>query len=150
MQYKELRQEIITTAKLFNKTGLSMGTSGNLSVRIEQGFLITPTGVPYDDLQPEDIVVMDLQGNIISGKLKPSSEWPFHKTIFTDRDEINAVVHVHSPYVTGIACTRESIPAFHYMVAIAGGDSIRCAPYATFGTEELSVNAIDVGLNGRY
>ena len=143
MKYKELRQEIINTARLFNKTGLSIGTSGNLSIRVEQGFLITPTGVSYDDLQPEDIVMMDLQGNMISGELKPSSEWRFHKVIFTERHEINAIVHVHSPYATGIACTRDGIPAFHYMVAIAGGNTIRCARYATFGTEELSANAIE-------
>ncbi len=143
MNNNDLRQEIIATAKLLNETGLSIGTSGNLSARIDQGFLITPTGVPYDDLVHENIVAMDLNGDIISGELKPSSEWPFHKSIYAARKEVNAVVHVHSPYATGIACTRQDIPAFHYMVAVAGGDSIRCAQYATFGTEELSKNALE-------
>lgn len=142
MANKKLRREIIANARLFNTTGLSVGTSGNLSARTKKGYLITPTGVPYDDLMPDDIVEIDLKDKIISGKLVPSSEWPFHKAIYTSRKEVNAIVHVHSPYATGIACTRQDIPAFHYMVAIIGGNSIRCAPYATFGTEELSRNAV--------
>ena len=120
-----------------------MGTSGNLSARTKHGFLITPSGLPYDDLELPDIVEMNLEGELVSGKIEPSTEWPFHKAIYTLLREVNAVVHVHSPYATGIACTRQDIPAFHYMVAIIGGDSIRCAPYATFGTEELSRNAIE-------
>ncbi len=143
-----LRKEIILTAQSFNKTGLGVGTSGNLSARIEGGFLITPTGVPYEELKAEFVPVLDFNGNVISGELKPSSEWPFHKAIYAVRDEINAIVHVHSPYATGIACTRQDIPAFHYMVAVAGGDSIRCASYATFGTEQLSINALQA-LAGR-
>ena len=139
---KNLRRKIIATAQLFNKTGMSMGTSGNLSARTKHGFLITPTGVPYDDLELADIVEMNLNGDLVSGKLEPSTEWPFHKAIYISRTEVNAIVHVHSPYATGVACTRQDIPAFHYMVAVIGGDSIRCAPYATFGTEELSRNAV--------
>ena len=135
-------QEIIDTAQAFNRCGLSVGKSGNLSRRNPQGFLITPSGLPYSEMTPESLVQMDLDGQILGGKLGPSSEWHFHRAIYAERPEINAVVHVHSPYATGIACNRSDIPAFHYMVAIAGGDSIRCAEYATFGTEELSRNAL--------
>ncbi len=121
---------------------MSVGTSGNLSVRTGEGFLITPTGVPYEDMTPDDIIEMNLNGKLVSGKLKPSTEWPFHKAIYVTRKAINAIVHVHSPYATGISCTRQEIPAFHYMVALIGGDSIRCAKYATFGTEALSRSAL--------
>ncbi|MEE9575602.1 MAG: class II aldolase/adducin family protein [Gammaproteobacteria bacterium] len=143
-----LHQKIIETAKQFNVSGLSVGTSGNLSARTSQGYLITPSGIPYHQLKEADIVEMDLQGNVVHGDLKPSSEWHFHQDIYLAREEINAIVHVHSDYATGIACTRQDIPAFHYMVARAGGDSIRCAEYATFGTDALSQNAVKA-LQGR-
>jgi L-fuculose-phosphate aldolase len=142
MNTSKLRKQIIETVIEFNTSGLSVGTSGNLSVRTSQGYLITPTGIPYIQLKETDIVEMDLQGNVFQGDLKPSSEWHFHRDIYLARGEINAIVHVHSDYATGIACTRQDIPAFHYMVARAGGDSIRCADYATFGTEALSKNTI--------
>ncbi|MBI4005364.1 MAG: class II aldolase/adducin family protein [Gammaproteobacteria bacterium] len=142
MTVNKIRNEIITTARLFNETGMSVGTSGNLSARAREGFLITPTGVPYEDMTPDDIIEMNLNGKVVSGKLKPSTEWPFHKAIYVSRKAINAIVHVHSPYATGISCTRQDIPAFHYMVALVGGDSVRCAKYATFGTEELSRSAL--------
>lgn len=141
-------QEIISTACDFNTSGLSSGTSGNLSVRHEDGFLITPTGVAYQELVPESIVHCDLSGNVLSGELIPSSEWPFHAAIYQARAEVNAVVHVHPPYATGLACTRKPIPAFHYMIAVAGGDSIRCADYATFGSDALSENIV-TALSGR-
>ncbi len=142
MNPSKLRKQIIETAIAFNTSGLSVGTSGNLSVRTPQGYFITPTGIPYIQLKEADIVEMDLKGNIIHGDLKPSSEWHFHQGIYQAREEINAIVHVHSDYATGIACTRQDIPAFHYMVAKAGGNSIRCAEYATFGSEALSENAV--------
>lgn len=148
MNSSKLRKQIIETAIAFNTSGLSGGTSGNLSVRTLQGYLITPTGIPYHQLKEADIVEMDFQGNVIQGDLKPSSEWHFHQGIYQAREEINAVVHVHSDYATGLACTRQDIPAFHYMVARAGGDSIRCAAYATFGTEALSQNTVKA-LEGR-
>ena len=148
MNHSKLRQEIIETAKQFNDSGLSVGTSGNLSVRTDKGYLITPTGIPYVQLKEADIVEMDIQGNVLQSDLKPSSEWHFHQGIYLAREEVNAIVHVHSDYATGIACTRQNIPAFHYMVAKAGGDSIRCAEYATFGSEALSQNAIK-SLDGR-
>jgi len=122
MNSSKLRKQIIETAIAFNTSGLSVGTSGNLSVRTSQGYLITPTGIHYHQLKEIDIVEMDMQGNIIQGDLKPSSEWHFHQGIYQAREEINAIVHVHSDYATGIACTRQDIPAFHYMVAKAGGD----------------------------
>ncbi len=142
MNSSKLRKQIIDTVIAFNTSGLSVGTSGNLSVRTVDGYLITPTGVPYQQLEQADIVTMDLQGNVIEGDLQPSSEWHFHQDIYLSRKEVNAIVHVHSDYATAIACTRQDIPAFHYMVAMAGGDSIRCAEYATFGTDQLSHNAV--------
>jgi L-fuculose-phosphate aldolase len=142
MHNLKLRRKLILTACEFVATGLSVGTSGNLSARTARGFLITPTGVPYSNLLPDDLIEINAGGEILSGALLPSSEWPFHRSIYLARTEINAIVHVHSPFATGIACAREDIPAFHYMVARAGGDSIRCAEYATFGTEELSLNAV--------
>lgn len=142
MKHSRLRREIIVAARSFTARGLGVGTAGNLSVRVAEGFLITPSGVPYDSLQPSDIVLLDPRGTVVSGSLAPSSEWRFHRDVYAKRPEAGAVVHVHSPYATAIACTRRDIPAFHYMVAVAGGDSIRCAAYATYGTGELSRNAL--------
>lgn len=140
-------QEIIRVACDFKQSGLSVGKSGNVSVRYENGFLITPTGVSYEELTPENIVHCDLDGQVLSGDLIPSSEWPFHAAIYEVRKEVNAVVHVHSPYATALSCNRKPIPAFHYMIAVAGGDSIPCADYATFGSQELSENIVRT-LNG--
>lgn len=137
-----LKKEIIETVQQFNATELSMGTSGNLSARTDNDFLITPTGFSYDDMQESDIVLLDIEGKTKKTKNEPSSEWRIHRDIYRQRPEINAVVHVHSPYATAIACTGKEIPAFHYEVAIAGGNSIRCSKYATFGTQELSENAL--------
>ncbi len=142
MSKSALCNEIIETARDINRSGLSVGTSGNVSARTERGFLITPTGVACADLEPASLVELDRNGEIVDGKLKPSSEWQFHSAIYEHRPEANAVVHVHSPYATAVACTRRGIPAFHYMIALAGGDDIRCADYATFGTKELARNAV--------
>lgn len=148
MNDQPLREAIIETVLSFQTNGLSVGTSGNASVRSGDGFLITPTGVVYDDLTTEKIVAMNMSGGVIKGDYKPSSEWHFHSGIYQARPEVNAIVHVHSPYATGLACNQKPIPAFHYMVARAGGDSIRCAEYATFGSEALSINAVSA-LEGR-
>jgi len=137
-----LYNEIIDTARAFGRTGLSVGTSGNLSARTDKGFLITPTGVRYADLNPDSPVELDRNGRIIDGRLKPSSEWQFHCAIYADRPEVNAVVHAHSPYATALACARRGIPAFHYMIAMAGGGDIPCAEYATFGSQDLAINAV--------
>ena len=142
-----VRQELIDTARRMNVLGLNQGRSGNLSVRVADGLLITPSGVAYDAMRPDDIVAMDGDGNW-QGDLKPSSEWRFHLDILNTRPEAGAVLHAHSPFATALACLGRDIPAFHYMVAIAGGDSIRCAPYATFGTAELSRGAL-AALAGR-
>ena len=142
MSQKKLRKEIISTVRKFNSTALSMGTSGNLSVRGKKGFLITPSGMPYDEMQESDLLLLDIDGELVGQKGTPSSEWRIHRDIYLNRPEINAVVHVHSQYATAISCTRQTIPAFHYEVALAGGDFIRCADYATFGTQELSDNAM--------
>lgn len=145
--HEALRREIIATARRMNETGLSQGTSGNLSARVEGGFLVTPTGMDYFRLEPEDIVLMRFDGST-EGRRLPSSEWRFHRDILAARPEVGAVLHAHPMFATTLACLRRDIPAFHYMVAVAGGPDIRCAPYATFGTEALSANAL-AALEGR-
>jgi L-fuculose-phosphate aldolase len=132
-----LRQQLIDTAMAMNASGLNQGTSGNLSVRFEDGMLITPSGMDYAGLSPDDIVRMDLDGDS-RGARKPSSEWRFHAAIYQHRAEANAILHAHPVSCTTLACLGKGIPAFHYMVAVAGGKDIRCADYATFGTGELS------------
>lgn len=120
-----------------NSLGINQGTSGNVSVRVPGGFLISPSGIPYGELTPKKIVFMDLEGGYY-GDFLPSSEWHMHKDIFREHENAGAIVHTHSRFATALSCLRKEIPAFHYMVAVAGGNSIRCADYATFGTEELS------------
>lgn len=137
-----VRKKIIETICDFNTSGISAGTSGNLSVKTEEGILITPSGMQYQELHEDDIVVLDLDGNTIEGQRKPSTEWPFHCAIYQARKDVNAIVHVHSPFATAVSCTRKGIPAFHYMIAIAGSDHIPCAKYATFGTDALSDNVV--------
>ena len=131
-----------------NDSGINQGTAGNISVRISKGLLITPSGISYEELMPEDIVMMSLDGNIVTGSYSPSSEWRFHRDILKQRPEVGAIVHTHAMFCTTLACLGLEIPAFHYMVAVAGGDSIRCAPYATFGSQELSDRALQA-LDGR-
>jgi len=142
-----LRRQLIGTAIAMNASGLNQGTSGNLSIRCDEGFLITPSGMDYAVLKTDDIVSMDLDGNP-RGARKPSSEWRFHAAIYRHRPEANAVLHAHPVHCSALACLGKGIPAFHYMVAIAGGRDIRCADYATFGTPELSDNVI-AALAGR-
>lgn len=148
LRYFELRKALITTACATNACGLNQGTAGNVSARIPEGFLITPSGVPYDQLAPPLLVEMSLDGQLRSDQLNPSSEWRLHRDIFATRPEVGAILHVHSPYATALACARQQIPAFHYMVAAAGGKTIACAAYATFGTQELSDKVL-VALQGR-
>jgi len=141
----ELRHKLIATACRTITSGLNKGIAGNLSVRAEEngeaGFLITPTGIPYESLAPEDIVFMRLDGSV-SGRRKPSSEWRFHRDVYAARSEAGAIVHAHSPFATSLACLRRDIPPYHYMIARFGGDTLRCASYATFGTQELSDAAL--------
>lgn len=144
----KLRNAIITKVREFKTCGLSVGKSGNISARSEQGFLITPTGIQYEALKAEDICYCDFDGNNIEGKWIPSSEWQIHADIYKQHVDVMAIVHCHSPYATALACCRRDIPAFHYMVAVAGGDSIPCADYATFGTDTISTN-VNKLLNNR-
>jgi L-fuculose-phosphate aldolase len=139
----QLRQQLIDYAIKLNSSGLTQGKSGNISVRFNEGFLITPTALDYHQLTSEDIVHLQQDGSpSTQHQRKPSSEWPFHCDLYRNRSDINAIVHAHPDYCTALACTRRAIPAFHYMVAIAGGDDIPLAPYALFGTEQLSHNVV--------
>jgi len=144
---RPLRQEMVDICRRMNASGINQGTSGNLSARIDGGFLITPTSLPYERMEAEDIVEMGYDGTFV-GKHRPSSEWRFHRDIMKARTDINAILHCHSIYATTLACQYRPIPAFHYMVGVAGGTTIRVAPYATFGTQQLSDNAIEA-LDGR-
>jgi L-fuculose-phosphate aldolase len=137
----EKRRSIIDACQRMNTLGINQGTSGNISLRHGAGMLITPTSVPYEEMRPEQIVLMNLDGAFNPGQ-RPSSEWRFHRDILKARPEAQAVVHAHPPYATTLAIMGREIPPLHYMIAAAGGDTIRCAPYATFGTEELSRHAV--------
>lgn len=141
------RLAVIDAAARLEKSGLNKGTAGNISVRWHGGFLITPSGMPPNRLHPEDIVAMDMDGSW-QGERKPSSEWRFHRDIYAGRPEVNAVVHAHPAFCVALAVLHKEIPPYHYMVAKAGGKDIRCAPYASFGTQELSDFAM-VALEGR-
>jgi L-fuculose-phosphate aldolase len=143
----DLRRAMVETCRRMNATGLNQGTSGNLSARSGDGFLITPTSLPYDAMEPADLVSMRFDGSH-DGDRRPSSEWRFHRDILLRRSDVAAVLHTHSVYATTLACHHRAIPAFHYMVAVAGGPTIRCAPYATFGTQALSDHAL-AALEGR-
>jgi L-fuculose-phosphate aldolase len=142
-----LRRKLIAVTREMTRLGLNSGTAGNASVRAGAGYLVTPTGMDTAGLRPADIVAMDFEG-AASGRRAPSSEWRFHGDILAARPEFGAVLHAHPPHATALACLGKPIPAFHYMVAVAGGTDIRCAPYATFGTQALSRRAL-AALGGR-
>ncbi len=131
------RQEMVQASRKLVALRLNCGTSGNIGVRLAQSFLVTPSGVPAEELSADAMVEVDFSGTIF-GAGKPSSEWRFHRDILLARPEIGAIVHTHSLYATALACLHREIPSFHYMVAVAGGDTIRCTPYAIFGSQELS------------
>ncbi|GAB4348278.1 MAG: class II aldolase/adducin family protein [Gammaproteobacteria bacterium] len=136
---ENLRRELIDTMRAMNARDLNQGKAGNGSFRSEGGFVITPSGVDYQDMNPSDLIEMDMKGEWEHpGRRRPSSEWRFHRDIYRTRPDVNAILHTHGRSVTTLACAGRSIPAFHYMVAVAGGSDIRCAEYATFGTQELS------------
>lgn len=141
MTESKLRQQMLATALAMNNQGLNQGTSGNISVRDGDGFLITPSALPYEQCGADDLVWMDGTGQA-QGQRKPSSEWRMHADIYRSFSQAGAILHAHSIFCTTLACLERPIPAFHYMVAVAGGDSIRCAPYATFGTQALSDGVI--------
>jgi L-fuculose-phosphate aldolase len=138
----QLRKQIIATALRMNALGINRGKSGNVSARWKDGFLVTPSGLPYEETKPGDIVFIDKKAKT-KGKRAPSSEWRFHFDIHHSKSEVHAVVHTHSSFATTLACLGMGVPAFHYMVAVAGGNDIRCAPYATFGTQTLSDHALN-------
>ncbi|MBF86952.1 MAG: class II aldolase [Pelagibacterales bacterium] len=150
---KNIKTEIINYAKKLNLTNLSPLRSGNISVRTilnnKKGFYITPSGIKYEKLKTKDIVFVSLDGKYDKEGLDPSSEWRFHQDIYKDKSTVKAIVHAHSPYSTALSSFRKNIPSFHYMVALAGGNSIKCAKYATYGTRELSVNILQA-LKNRY
>lgn len=141
------REHIVSAARRLDAAGLNRGTSGNIGLRAGRTFFVTPSGVPVDELSPDSIVELDFTGAVL-GRGKPSSEWRIHRDILASRPDVNAVVHTHSRYATSLACLHRDIPAFHYMIAVAGGDSIRCAPYAVFGSQALSDLALQA-LAGR-
>ncbi|MDB5875852.1 MAG: fuculose phosphate aldolase [Ramlibacter sp.] len=143
-----LREAIIRIARAMDEAGFVPSKSGNVSHRFEDGFLVTPTGLPYAETAPRDLVRVSLDGAVLSGDRQPSSEWRFHAAIYRARPEVAAIVHTHSPRATALSTARRGIPAFHYMIALAGGPDIRCADYATFGTEELARAAV-TALEGR-
>jgi L-fuculose-phosphate aldolase len=145
----DLRQRVVETARALNASGINQGTSGNVSARIDGGLLITPTSLPYEQMQAADLVALDLEGQPLhEGQRRPSSEWRLHADILRQRPEAQAVVHCHSTSATALACHGRGIPAFHYMVAVAGGVDVRCAPYALFGTQNFSDLAL-AALEGR-
>lgn len=135
------QDKLLSITQKLAELGLNKGTSGNCSVRFENGFLVTPSGISVEDMTSASMVQMQLDGSFEQSK-KPSSEWRFHRDILASRPEINAVIHTHSMFATTLACLHQDIPPFHYMIAVVGGDTIRCAPYALFGSQALSDNAL--------
>lgn len=148
MSEAQLRAEIVAVAQAIDRAGFCPSKSGNVSARFGDGLLITPSGLPYAQTRPDDLIALSLDGAVLSGSRKPSSEWPFHTAIYRARPDAQAIVHTHSPRATALSCTRRGIPAFHYMIALCGGADIRCAEYATFGSPELAANAV-AALEGR-
>ncbi len=150
MNEKELRRALVEACRSMNALGINQGTSGNISVRNGATMLISPSAVPYDTMAAEMVAAMPIEGEYGSwkGKLRPSTEWRFHLDIMRSRPDVGAVVHSHPTYCTTLAIARKEIPACHYMMAAFGGGNVRCAPYARYGTEALSNNALRA-LEGR-
>lgn len=148
MSEAALRAEIVAVAQAIDQAGFCPSKSGNVSARFGDGFLITPSGLPYAQTTPQDLVHLAPDGAVLGGSRKASSEWPFHAAIYKARPDARAVVHTHSPRATALSCARRGIPAFHYMIALCGGADVRCAEYATFGSTELAENAVKA-LEGR-
>lgn len=137
VKLNDLRKHVIATCLAMNAEGINQGSSGNVSVRNAHGFLITASGVSYAKMKPHHVVQMDLDGGY-HGEFFPSTEWRMHMDIYRARPEAQAIVHVHSPYATALATMRKSVPAFHYMIGVTGGTSLRVSDYAEFGTQALS------------
>lgn len=145
------RELVVEYCRKLSESGLTRGTGGNISVLDREAglFAVSPSGMDYFKMQPEDIVVMDIDGNRVDGIRKPSSETEMHRLIYVDRQEINAVVHTHSTFAATLACLHQELPAVHYLIGYAGGSSVRCTPYVPFGTRELAEVARD-GMRGRF
>jgi L-fuculose-phosphate aldolase len=137
-----LRGELVQTARRMSELGLTPGMSGNVSARTSSGFLVTPSGMPYAELSPDDLVELRMDGSPRPGQRAPSTEWRLHLDIYAARPDAHAIVHTHSLFCTTVACLRRPIPALHYMVVLAGGDEIPCADYATFGSPELAASVV--------
>jgi L-fuculose-phosphate aldolase len=137
-----LREDLVTTARRMSELGLTPGMSGNVSVRTPTGLLVTPSGMPYSELVPDDAVELKHDGAMRAGQRTPTTEWQLHRDILGARQDVSAIVHTHSLFCTTIACLRREIPAVHYMVVLAGSDAIPCAEYATFGSAQLALNAV--------
>ncbi len=146
-----LREAAVLAIRKLDSLGLNRGSTGNLSLRFDAddqaGMLITPTGMGADDLRPQDMAWVGFDGTR-RGEWQPSSEWHFHQAIYQARPDLNAIVHTHSTHAAALACLRRELPAFHYMVAVAGGDGVPCVPYHLFGTEALS-NAVAAAMQDR-
>lgn len=151
MIFQKERELIVEYGKKMLEADLTKGTGGNISIylREEKLMAITPSGVEYFKTRPEDIVIMDLDGKVIDGNRKPSSEYSMHKVLYENREDIDSVVHLHSTWAATISCIGQDLPAVHYLVAVSGGRNVRCAKYATFGTPELANNAFKA-MKDRY
>jgi L-fuculose-phosphate aldolase len=147
LKYLDLRREVIDICLRMNEEGINRGTSGNVSVRNEEGFLITASGIPYKKMKPEHVVQMGFDGTYV-GDFLPSTEWRMHLDIFNARPEAKAIVHVHSAYAAALSTLRKDIPPFHYMIGVTGGSTLRVSEYAEFGTQELS-NMMLKAMEGR-
>ena len=135
-------------ARAMSERGLSAGTSGNVSARVAEGMVVTPSALPYAEMTEGDLVTLALDGSVLEGERKPTTEWRLHAAVYRTRADVQAIVHAHAVFCTTLSALRREIPAFHYLVGIAGGDSIRCAPYASFGSPELAAQAV-AALEGR-
>jgi L-fuculose-phosphate aldolase len=151
MRFLKEREQIMAYGKMMVDKNLTKGSGGNISIfmREERLMAITPSGIDYYAIKPEDIVIMDLEGNVVEGEKKPSSEHSMHSIFYREREDINAVVHFHSVYASVLACLEWELPPTHYLIAVSGGENVRCAKYATFGTEELARNAFEA-MKDRY
>jgi L-fuculose-phosphate aldolase len=137
-----LRSELVATAKRMSALGLTPGISGNVSVRSERGLLVTPSGMPYDELQADDVVQLAADGTARPGQRAPTTEWRLHRDILAARSDVNAIVHTHSLFCTSISMLRRALPAVHYSIVMANTDEVPCAEYATFGSAELATNVL--------
>jgi len=144
----EVRARVVAAARRLRELGLNPGRSGNASARFGSGFLVTPSGLAYDRMEPADLAFVEIDGGAARGARRPSSEWRLHRDLYASRPEAGGIAHTHSPFATTLACLRRPIPAFHYEVAFLGGADLRCAEYATFGTQSLSDHAL-AALAGR-